>query len=114
MGSDNRYFPRWKVNKHVEYREAGRNVFLSYTKDLSLDGASIVVFGNPPARRRIQLKIHLADKKNFEAEGRIAWSKSELTHKLLGIVFENLSKKAQGLILHHAFELRENHLLIRG
>ena len=109
---DKRYFPRWDVNKRVEYIEEGGDVFRSYTKDLTLGGASVIVFGNPPARHYVKLRIHLADKENFEAQGRIAWRKSEPTCILLGIVFENLSQKAQELITGHAFELKEDHLLV--
>ncbi len=104
---DKRYFPRWEVNKRVEYREEGKTcAFRSYTKDFSLCGASIFVFDNPPLWQRIKLRIYLADKKNFEAHGRVVWSKRESTHKLSGIIFENLSKKAQELIMSHAFALK--------
>ena len=109
---DKRYFPRWDVNKRVEYIEEGRGVFRSYTKDLTLGGTSIIVFGNPPARHYVKLRIHLADKENFEAHGRITWRKLEPTQTLIGIVFENLSQKAQELIMEYAFELTEDHLLV--
>jgi len=109
---DKRYFPRWEVNKRVEYNEEGWIAFRSYTKDLSLAGSSVLVFGNPPARHRVQLRIHLVEKENFEAQGRIAWVRLEPTHALLGIVFENLRRKAQELITRYAFEVRKDHLLI--
>lgn len=110
---DKRYFPRWEVNKRVEYREEGAGTASrSYTKDLSLDGVSIYIFGNPPTQQRLQLRIHLADKDNFEAQGRVAWSKVEPTYKLFGVVFENLIPKAQDLIMRHAFELSEDQLFI--
>jgi len=108
---DKRYFPRWEVTKRVEYIEEGRAAFQSYTRDLCLDGASILVFGDPPERHRVQLRIFLEEEENFETQGRIAWSKREPTHKLFGIIFEDLSNKAQELIMRHAFELREEHLL---
>ncbi len=111
---DKRYFPRWEVIKRVEYSEGGGAVFRSYTKDLSLEGASIFVFGNFPAQHHVQLKIQLTDKANFEAQGRIAWSKLEPTHKLLGIVFENLSKKAQQSMLFHAFEIRKDNFFMEN
>lgn len=111
---DKRYFPRWKVNKPVLYREAGGATFRSYTKDLSLEGATIMVFGNPPARQRVQLRIYLAEQEDFEVQGRVAWSKLELNHKMLGIIFENLSPKAQKLIMQHAVVLTEADLFIEG
>lgn len=111
---DKRYFPRWEVNKRVEYHEEGGAAFRSYTRDLSLDGTSIFVLGHPPARQRVQIRIHLADQENLEAQGRVAWAKLEPTHQVFGIVFENLSNKAQELIMRHAFEIREDPLLIYG
>lgn len=102
-GYDKRYFPRWEVNKRVEYIEEGRAAFQSYTKDLTLGGISVIVFGKIPAVNRVQLRIHLAEKENFEASGRIVWSKLEPADQLLGIVFENISRKAQKLIMRHAF-----------
>ncbi|GEM_PF-6763591 len=108
---DKRYFPRWETNKRVEYHNGGGVAFLSYTKDLSLDGASVFVFGDLPSWHRVQLRIHLAGKDSFDARGRVAWSKPEETHKLLGITFEDLNPKAQELITRHAFEIREDHLL---
>lgn len=111
---DKRYFPRWEVKKRVEYSEGGWIAIRSYTKDLSLDGASIFVFGNPPERRFVQLKIHLADEDVFEARGRVAWAETEPTHKLFGIVFERLSKKAQKSIMRHAFELKADRSLFNS
>jgi len=107
--SDHRYFPRWEVNKRVKYyrKDRGGDDFMSYTKDLSLEGASIFVVGHPPIRHQVRLEIHLTDKKSFQAQGRVVWSKVETNHELFGIVFENLSQKAQELIMQHAFELRE-------
>jgi len=104
-GHDKRYFPRWEVNKRVEYFEEGGSVFRSYTRDLSLDGVSIIVFHNPPARYRVKLRVHLADKENFEVQGRVTWVKSEPPCKMVGIAFEHLKKKAQALIMRHAFEI---------
>lgn len=111
---DKRYFPRWEVNKRVEYHEEGGVAFRSYTRDLSLDGTSIFVLGHPPARQRVQIRIHLADQENLEAQGRVAWTNLEPTHQVFGIVFENLSNNAHELIMRHAFEIREDPLLIYG
>lgn len=108
---DKRYFPRWEVNKRVEYIEAA-GIFRAYTKDLSLDGASVFIFGEPPARQRVRLKVHLTEENNFEAQCRVAWSKLEPTHIQLGMIFENLSEKAQELILLYAFETREEDLFL--
>ena len=101
---DQRYFPRWEVKKRVDYSENGETALLCYTRDLSLDGVSLVVFGNPPARHDVQLIINLSEKERFKARGRVAWSKSEPTHKLIGITFRNLNPKAHVLITRHAFE----------
>lgn len=109
-----RYFPRWEVNKRVEFSGTGGAAFQSLTKDLSLDGALILVLGNPPPQNRIKLIIHLTNKDNFEVQGRIVWSKTEPTHKLFGVVFENLSKKANKLLMRHAFEPSEDQLLTYG
>jgi len=111
-GYDKRYFPRWEANKRVEYHNGEGVAFLSYTKDLSLDGTSIFVFGDLPSWDRVQLRVHLAGKDSFEARGRVAWSKPEATYKLLGIAFEGLGPEAQELITRHAFEIREDHLLV--
>jgi hypothetical protein len=108
---DKRYFPRWEVNKRVEYIEDGGD-FRSYTKDLSLDGTSIFIFGDPPARQSVRLKIHLTEEDNFEARCRVAWSKLGPAQKLFGVVFENLSKKAQELIMRYAFEPQEEELFL--
>lgn len=105
---DKRYFPRWEVNKRVEFESRGGAVLRSYTRDLSLDGASIFVFGDPPEQHRIQLRIYLAEKEGFEARGRVLWVKLEPTHTLFGLAFENLRKKAQELITRHAFEVRKD------
>ena len=102
---DKRYFPRWKVNKRVEY-EKERMTFRSYTKDLSLDGASIVVFSNTSLSHLVQLKIHLTDKDILEIQGRVIWNKPESAFQLFGITFQKPSEKAQALMLTHAFELK--------
>ncbi len=106
---EKRYFPRWSVNKRVELGEENGVHFRSHTRDLSLDGVSVFVFSNSPVRNRVQLKIHFANQESFDVVGRIVWSKSEPTHILLGIAFENLSKNAQELIMRRAFELTEEH-----
>jgi len=108
--SDKRYFPRWEVNRRGEFQEEKGISFLSFTKDLSMEGASIIALGNPGICNPIRIRIHLEDKASFEAQGRIVWSKSEPTHKLFGIVFDKLSKKASQLIMHHAFELGNDHV----
>ncbi|GEM_PF-3918843 len=108
---DKRYFPRWEANKRVEYHEEQGAAFRAYTKDLSPDGASIFVLGDPPARHHVKLRIHLDDKEHFEARGRLVWSKPGTTHKLFGIAFGDLGQRTQELIMRHAFEPRKDLLL---
>src|SRR6185503_5486657 len=113
--NDKRHFPRWEVNKRVEYGQAERGAFRSYTKDLSLAGASILVFDHLPSLRdHVRIKIHLGQKEYVEARGRIVWTRLEAAHKLFGICFEALSRKAAQLITRHAYDLEEDHLLIKG
>ena len=102
---DKRYFPRWEVNKSVDYSENGEAAIWSYTKDLTLDGTSIIVPGDPPVRHYVQLIIHLSSTDHFKARGRVVWRKSEPTRTLIGIIFINLSPKAHALITRCAFEL---------
>ncbi len=112
---DKRYFPRWEVNKRVECYGKDRGPLVqSFTKDLSLDGASIIVLGHPRVQHQVQLKIYLSNKENFKTRGRVAWAKSEPTHEVLGIVFEHLSKKAFELMMRHAFELSADVLSADG
>ncbi len=102
---------RLEVTKRVEYSVEGNVVSRSYTKNLSLAGASIFAFSDLPAGQHIKLRFHLSDEVNFEAQGHVVWRKLAPTHKLFGIVFEDLSRKAQESIIRQAFDLRLDHLL---
>jgi len=104
--TDKRYWPRWTVNKHVEYIEKGKTKFLSFAMDLSMDGASVIIFGNPVVRNSITLRIYMENKVNVEARGRVIWNKIKPTHTLFGINFDRLSEEAQKQITYHAFELK--------
>lgn len=103
---DRRYFPRWKVNKYVEYIDQGRRKFLAFTRDLSMDGASIVVLGSCVTQNSMTLRIHLNDKESVEVHGRAVWKKIEQASALLGITFDRLSEKTKEQITYHAFELK--------
>ena len=112
---EKRHFPRWEVSKRIEYGERERGPLRSYTKDISLTGASIFVVGQlPSARDHVRLKIHLTDDEHVEVQGRIVWTRLEAAHKLFGICFEPLSRKVQQLITRLAFDLGEDHLLMNA
>jgi c-di-GMP-binding flagellar brake protein YcgR len=110
--ADKRYWPRWQVNKHVEYMDQGKEKSLSFTRDLSMDGASIVILGIPVVRESIVLRIHLGNKVNVETQARVVWNKIEQARTLLGIHFDRLSEKAQEQITYHAFELNNRPLFV--
>lgn len=111
---DERYLPRWEVYRRVDYFEEGKVSFRAYTIDLSLEGAAIFAFGNPSEKCFVQLRIHLTDRASFQILGRVAWSRSEANHKLMGIVFEKLGERERELIMRHAFELRNDPLFVLG
>jgi len=105
-GRDKRYLPRWEVSNRILYQVQGdgqRKESLSH--DLSCAGASILTEESITPNEKLQLTIYLDREVSVRVDGRVCWSVPVAKKHLIGINFEQTSRKAQDLILKYAFEL---------
>ena len=112
---EKRYFPRWPVNRRVEYRVGDEAVlYRSFTKDLTLCGASFFIHTPMPHHQPVRVKVYISQNDHFELDGQVVWSKISPYTKVVGIIFKEVNQNVQELILSHAFELKEDELFVHG
>jgi len=108
---DRRYLPRWAVKNRILYRKQD-DVFYQEcsTKDLNCGGVCLHCVEDLTLNQEISMTIFLSEDVAVHLQGKIAWhNKTEQGH-LIGIRFNHVSKKANNLLLEHAFESKQHEL----
>ena len=110
--SDNRYFPRWEVQKNILFEVQDRygEFHSGTTRDLSCSGACLTLPKRITPNQKINLTIFLSENKYVHVQGNIVWVKNSGREVQAGVAFYNTSPLAQDMLLEHAFELNRNEL----
>lgn len=110
--SDQRYFPRWEVNKRVLYEvERKPDVNEGQTRDISCTGMCISANEALTPGNKIKVVLFLTEADVIRLTGEIIWNKSFGKQDQMGISFSNISQKNQELILEHAFDVNRQQLI---
>ncbi|MFA5088347.1 MAG: PilZ domain-containing protein [Candidatus Omnitrophota bacterium] len=108
---DRRYLPRWEVNNRVVCllkNDASRIECSS--RDINCSGASIYSERDLTPAQKVKLTIYLDKNVLVNVDGKVCWSHPAEKQNLVGINFEETSKKVQDLILEYAFEVNKDKL----
>ena len=110
---DRRYFPRWEVNNKVFYKkDRDRLSKECVSRDINCTGASILTGENLSPQQKLKLAIYLDKGVVVHVTGKVCWVKgTDQSSNLIGVVFDETTKKAQDLILKYAFELNKEKLI---
>ncbi|OGX06264.1 MAG: hypothetical protein A2Z88_05080 [Omnitrophica WOR_2 bacterium GWA2_47_8] len=109
--SDRRYLPRWEVTNRVLCRVSNDGNSTECTsRDINCSGASILAPSSFSQDQKVSLAIYLDREIIVRVDGRVLWSQPDHGKHLIGIAFEQTSKKAQDLILKYAFEINKEKL----
>lgn len=111
--SDKRYFPRWAVRNRTMFRLHGENQLWHevQTRDLSCAGVCLATDRNLVLGQSLRLKIYLSDEVVIAVDGHVAWIRAmDLNESLMGVIFTNITKEDQDVILNHAFDLNPEKL----
>ena len=110
--SDKRYLPRWEVGNKILYQQQGKaRSAEALSHDLSCAGTSILADEDIQLNQKLKLTIYLDQNTSIRVDGRVCWSKQADSKHLIGVNFEQTSRKAQDLILKYAFELDREKLV---
>jgi len=108
---DRRYFPRWEVNNKVICKLTNQQTEIECSShDINCAGASIYTDQEVSPDQKVKLVIRLDEDVSVQVTGKVCWKKVEDNQHLIGIDFEETSRKAQDLILKYAFELDKEKL----
>ncbi len=103
--TDQRFLPRWHTEQRVlcEISES-KEVCEAVCRDLTLNGSCVVSRKSLPLHQDVRLKIFLPEEKApVLVKGRTVWKKRRSQGQLTGILFEKTSRRAQEILLKHAF-----------
>ena len=110
--AEQRYFPRWKINKRAQYQiEPNHEQKEARIVDLSCSGACLVSEEVLFPHQKLKLNIYLNDATAVTVSGRIIWTNRWFQRNEAGIQFDPINYKTQDLILDHAFDLRKEDLV---
>ena len=109
LPNDKRYLPRWQVNNRVVCTLQGDpRAHEAVSRDLNCMGVSITTNTNFTVKQKAKLKIYLSDDAIVKVDGHVIWTHAAEDHWLLGILFENISREAQDLLLQYAYEIKKS------
>ena len=110
--SDNRYFPRWEVQKNVLYTTENNDQEFhpGLTRDLSCSGVCLSLPKKILPNQKINLTVFLSGNKYIHVQGQVVWVKNASDSIEAGVSFYNTSPLAQEMLLEHAFELNGDDL----
>jgi len=109
--NERRYLPRWEINNRVLYRKPNEDFYREcHSRDLHSDGVCVECVDPLADGTQVSLTISLSPDVAVNVEGRIRWKQSLDGKQLVGIKFENITKKVQDLILDCAFNLKKEAL----
>ncbi len=108
---DRRYLPRWEVENRIMYRKKD-DVFYheALTKDFNCSGLCLNTKEDIALNQEVTLTLYLAEDVTVHLKGIVSWQKHTEHGYLAGVQFDNISKKAQDLLLEYAFQSRQQEL----
>ena len=107
---EQRYLPRWDVSSNAYYHLPGTHqIFKTQTRNISLTGVCLYVSPDIHLNEKVELKIYLSPKENFEVNGTAIGKYTLFGHGCYaGFFFDHLPQEKQELILRYAFEFSKN------
>ena len=109
---ENRYFPRWEIDKRAEYRLQQSNAEKEARAiDLSCSGACIVTPEPLLPTQKVKLNIYLNNATVVTISGKVVWVKHWSNKNEAGVDFDSVDQRTQDLILEHAFSLNKQDLI---
>jgi len=110
--SDQRYFPRWEIDKRVVYQ--AKNIpdeKQSRAIDMSCAGVCILCEEQLLPTQEIRLDIFLSEATIIRMTGHVVWVKNFANQNQAGIIFNEIDQASQDTILEHAFNVNKKDLV---
>jgi len=108
---DRRYLPRWSIKNRILYRKQDDVLYQECTtKDLNCGGVCFHCPEDLTLHQEVSLTIFLTEDVAVHLQGTTTWHQTTERGHLIGIRFHHVSKKANNLLLEHAFESRQQEL----
>ena len=110
--SDNRYMPRWHVNRPLSYQLEGDNELRrGVIKDLNYIGACINIDRLPNIDQAINLTVQLSKTDFVKLNGKVVWMKGSDDQVQVGVNFKYVDSKERDIIFEHAFEINREEIV---